>query len=157
MASDSVEDLLVCINNIQEVAGLLTQPGRRYIGPGGESKAATIIQAAWRGHLTWREHSKEVGCCNLSRACGAVQASASADGEGPPLQLYQHFVDTMMALEAAQLVRLCDLAEPLVEVLLILPSPPEEDVIAYWDKILEVYRSFWPENHSISSSSNDHR
>jgi len=40
--------------------------------------------------------------------------------------------------EAAQLTRLCDLAEPRVEVVLVLPYPPDEDVFNYWNKILEV-------------------
>jgi hypothetical protein len=50
----------------------------------------------------------------------------------PPPQL------SLLAAEAAQLARLCDLAEPLVEVVLVLPSPLDTDVVAYWDKILEV-------------------
>lgn len=40
--------------------------------------------------------------------------------------------------EAAQLTRLCDLAEPRVDVVLILGSPPDPDVVNYWNKILEV-------------------
>ncbi len=46
--------------------------------------------------------------------------------------------DAMLAAEAGQLARLCDLAEPLVELLLLLPGPPDPDVLAYWDKILQV-------------------
>ena len=45
--------------------------------------------------------------------------------------------DALLACEASQLARLCDLAEPLVEVLLLLPHPPDSDVMAYWDKILQ--------------------
>jgi hypothetical protein len=45
---------------------------------------------------------------------------------------------SLLAAEAAQLARLCDLAEPLVEVVLVLPSPLDPDVVSYWDKILEV-------------------
>ncbi len=44
----------------------------------------------------------------------------------------------MLVAEAAQLARLTDLAEPLCELILLLPDPPNPDVIAYWDKILEV-------------------
>ena len=40
--------------------------------------------------------------------------------------------------EAAQLTRLCDLADPRTEVILIVGSPPNKDVINYWNKILEV-------------------
>ena len=40
--------------------------------------------------------------------------------------------------EAAQLARLCDLSEPLLDLLLVLPSPPDADVLAYWNKLLEV-------------------
>ena len=46
--------------------------------------------------------------------------------------------DACMVAESAQLARLCDLAEPLVEVLLLLPGPPNPDVLSYWDKILQV-------------------
>ena len=49
-----------------------------------------------------------------------------------------HQSDALLATEAAQLARLCDLAETLVEVLLLLPAPPDNDVLAYWDKILQV-------------------
>lgn len=46
--------------------------------------------------------------------------------------------DAALIAEAAQLARLCDLAEPGAEVLLLLPSPPDDDVVSYWNKILEV-------------------
>lgn len=46
--------------------------------------------------------------------------------------------DALLDMEASQLARLCDLAEPLVEVVLLLPGPPDHDVLSYWDKILQV-------------------
>jgi hypothetical protein len=46
--------------------------------------------------------------------------------------------DALLISEAAQLCRLTDLADPLVSVLLLLPGPPNPDVLAYWDKILQV-------------------
>lgn len=38
--------------NIQEVAILLKQPGRRFLGPTGQDDAATYVQAHVRGYLT---------------------------------------------------------------------------------------------------------
>lgn len=49
--------------------------------------------------------------------------------------------DAVLATEAAQLARLCDLAEPLTEVLLLMPGPPDPDIMLYWDKILQVGHS----------------
>jgi IQ domain-containing protein H len=46
-----VEQLLVCIENIQEVAAVLRQPGRRFAGPDGRTHAATTIQSHIRGYL----------------------------------------------------------------------------------------------------------
>lgn len=44
-------------------------------------------------------------------------------------------------VEAGQLARLVDLAEPLVQLVIILPGPPDPQVISYWDKLLEVRES----------------
>lgn len=44
----------------------------------------------------------------------------------------------MLLREAAQLARLCDLSEPLLDLLLVLPAPPDPDVVSYWNKLLEV-------------------
>lgn len=49
-----------------------------------------------------------------------------------------HLLNTMLLREAAQLARLCDLSEPLLDLILVLPSPPDADVIHYWNKLLEV-------------------
>jgi hypothetical protein len=46
-----MERLLVCIDNIQEVAAVLRQPGRRFAGPDGRAHAATTIQAHIRSYL----------------------------------------------------------------------------------------------------------
>ena len=43
-----MEDLLVCLYNIQEIAALLREPGRLFKGPEGQAAAATLIQACWR-------------------------------------------------------------------------------------------------------------
>lgn len=192
-----MQDLLVCVSNIQEVAALLRQPGRRFMGGEGPVAAATTIQAAWRGHMARRKHSRPGQAAAviqgvwrmhrlrsqlLERLAGARRAR---DGRFQELQrgLYTQWplltrtghvvvhlpsmrrpgsnltleqMDAQLALEAAQLARLCDLAEPLAEVILLLPSPPDPDVTAYWDKLLEVggvgdpssrYRLVWPENH----------
>lgn len=45
------ELLLACIENIEEVAAVLRQPGRRFHGPGGKAQAATTIQAHVRGYM----------------------------------------------------------------------------------------------------------
>ena len=44
----------------------------------------------------------------------------------------------LVSLLRSELTRLCDLAELCVEVVLVLSSPPDEDVLNYWNKILEV-------------------
>ena len=38
-----MEDLLSCVKNIQQVAAVLQQPGRRYKGPGGTSAVRPYI------------------------------------------------------------------------------------------------------------------
>jgi len=65
-------------------------------------------------------------------ACTALHTHMCGAWLGPLAQ------DALLVAEAAQLTRLCDLAEPRVEVLLVLPAPPDEDVLNYWNKILEV-------------------
>eukprot|EP00798_Chlamydomonas_sp_ICE-L_P032220 gene32220-16778_t len=67
-------------------------------------------------------------------------------------------VDASLALEAAQLARLCDLADPMVNVLLLLlPAPPDEKVMEYWQQILQAgdvsqpstrFQVVFPDNHS---------
>lgn len=176
----AVQDLLMCLQNIQEVGTLLQQPGRRFRGEGGGDVAATAIQSAWRGVLARRKHSR-VGVAATaiqtawrshrlraqlqSQMMGAratrnerfqsLQAGLAA--AWPSLQRNAHVIvhvpslapraarmrsetqrDANVAAEAAQLARLCDLAEPLTEVLLLLPGPPDPDVMLYWDKILQV-------------------
>lgn len=54
------QDLLLCIKNIQEVGEMLRQPGRRFLGGDGKAGAATAIQAAWKGMIARRRHSKWV-------------------------------------------------------------------------------------------------
>lgn len=191
-----MQDLLVCVANIQDVAGLLRQPGRRFLGEGGAADAATAIQSAWRGFAARRKYSKHgraaaaiQGAWRMHRLRGQLMerlqaARRARDARFQELQrgLYSQWplitraghvvvhlpsmhrrqamtlsqLDAQIALEAAQLARLCDLAEPLAEVLLLLPSPPDTEVVAYWDKLLEVggiadpasrYRMVWPENY----------
>ena len=60
-------DLLSCVKNIQEVSGLLKEPGRRFRGPAGTEAAALQIQAHFRGHLARRRDSKG------GRAAGTIQ------------------------------------------------------------------------------------
>ncbi|KAL6746704.1 hypothetical protein V8C86DRAFT_1820156 [Haematococcus lacustris] len=192
-----MQDLLVCIQNIQEVAGLLRQPGRRFMGESGPQDAAKQIQAAWRGHLArrkwskagvaaaaiqgaWRMHrlraqlkdrlqsarvqrsqSFQALQQQLAAQWGVLQGQSHVVVHVPCLHRTQAMTPeqkaAQVAAEAGQLARLCDLAEPLVEVLLLLPSPLDPDVAAYWDKILEVggvsqpasrYRIIYPENHN---------
>ncbi|GAX77423.1 hypothetical protein CEUSTIGMA_g4868.t1 [Chlamydomonas eustigma] len=192
-----IQDLLLCIQNVQEVGDLLRQPGRRYMGKEGRHSAAATIQAAWRGVMSRRKNSK------TGQAAAAIQGAWRTHRmrlqlterlrqarkerndrfhqlqqrlleQWPLLQRHNHVIihipnlrrrpgmsvaqsDALLAAECSQLARLCDLAEPLVEVLLLLPSPPDNDVLAYWDKILQVggvetpshrYRALWPENCS---------
>jgi len=191
-----MQDLLVCVQNIQEVAQQLRQPGRRFKGDGGQGLAATAIQSAWRGLLVRRRHSKagraalEIQTAwrlhrlrstimqRLRQARWQRDAKFQALQQGlyeqwPQMQRQSHVVvhvlslhrtqpmallqkDALLVAEAAQLTRLCDLAEPRVEVVLVLSSPPDDDVLNYWNKILEVggvqkptsrYRIVCPENH----------
>ena len=74
---------------------------------------------------------------NVPGSAAPIQSDAllACDPIPPSPLLLQS--DALLACEAAQLARLCDLAEPLVEVLLLLPHPPDSDVMAYWDKILQ--------------------
>lgn len=63
----------------------------------------------------------------------------AAPGEvGPPQRPEPLLIQAMMLREAAQLSRLCDLSEPLLDLILVLPSPPDPEVIHYWNKLLEV-------------------
>jgi hypothetical protein len=43
-----MEDLLGCIKNIQQVAAVLQQPGRRYKGPTGPSEVRELSALLWR-------------------------------------------------------------------------------------------------------------
>lgn len=45
----SIERLLACIENIQEVAAVLQRPGQRFRGPNGPAAAVVVIQAFMRG------------------------------------------------------------------------------------------------------------
>ncbi|KAG1656325.1 hypothetical protein FOA52_006656 [Chlamydomonas sp. UWO 241] len=195
----ALQDLLLCLQNIQEVGSLLRQPGRRFRGQGGTDAAATAIQSAWRGLLARRKHSKAgiaaaaiQGAWRMHRLRGDLQEKlvvarsqrnarfqelqARLPQIWHQLQTNAHVIihvpclapaikphtspavrDAVLATEAAQLARLCDLAEPLTEVLLLMPGPPDPDVMHYWDKILQVggvdspssrYRVVWPANHA---------
>lgn len=173
-----VQDLLLCLQNIQEVGAVLRQPGRRFKGPGGRNNAATTIQAAWRGLLARRRYSRAgVAAATIQGAWRThrlrtqlaerlMQARRERNDQFAQLQLrlYQQWelvqrnahvvlhipnmycrqpmsgvqMDAMRVAESAQLARLCDLSDPLVEVLLLMPGPPNTDVLSYWDKILQV-------------------
>ena len=43
-----MDEVLACLHNIQQLAVLLREPGRRFRGPSGEDDAAMLIQAHWR-------------------------------------------------------------------------------------------------------------
>ncbi|GLI64066.1 hypothetical protein VaNZ11_007230 [Volvox africanus] len=204
----AMEDLLVCLTNIQEVAALLKQPGRRFLGPAGREAAAQIIQAHYRGHLARRKDSvrgqaslkiqhawrtsrlrkqlrDRMRLARLERDMrftelrdqlehqwplmrrnshvvihvpNLLPPPIAAPGEsGPPRRPEPHLIQAMLLREAAQLARLCDLSEPLLDLILVLPSPPDPEVIHYWNKLLEVggvrdptsrYRIVVPENYS---------
>ncbi|GLC34485.1 hypothetical protein PLESTB_001256000 [Pleodorina starrii] len=217
----AMEDLLVCLSNIQEVAALLRQPGRRFLGPGGRDAAALLIQAQYRGHLARRKDSVRgqaslkiqhawrnsrlrkqlrermrlarlerdmrfaelrdqleqqwpamrrnahvvVHVPNLLPPPVLVNGPSGAGGGGhqggPGVVVARrpepHVISAMLLREAAQLARLCDLSEPLLDLILVLPSPPDPEVIHYWNKLLEVggvsdptsrYRIVVPENHA---------
>jgi hypothetical protein len=181
-----MEDLLVCLSNIQEVAGVLKQPGQRFQGPAGAEVAATAIQSAFRGHLARRKFSKrgaasariqhawknsrlrhqlrdKLRLARAERDMRFAELQAQLAEQWPTLQRNAHVVihvpnllpppevasdpaqrppphvlHSLLLREAAQLARLCDLSEPLLDLILVLPSPPDADVINYWNKILEV-------------------
>lgn len=59
------ELLLACIENIEEVAAVLRQPGRRFHGPGGKSQAAVTIQAHMRGYMQRKVR------CHIPSKCAA--------------------------------------------------------------------------------------
>ncbi|KAG2432871.1 hypothetical protein HXX76_008603 [Chlamydomonas incerta] len=201
----AMEDLLVCLTNIQEVAGLLKQPGRRFMGPGGQDSAAQLIQSFYRGHLARRKYSvrgqatlkiqhawrnsrlrqqlrQRMRMARLERDMRFAELRDQLEQQWPLFRRNAHVVvhvpnllpppvtagdvttrpephllNTMLMREAAQLARLCDLSEPLLDLILVLPSPPDADVIHYWNKLLEVggvsdptsrYRIVVPENHA---------
>ncbi|KAG2501161.1 hypothetical protein HYH03_000976 [Edaphochlamys debaryana] len=204
----AMEDLLVCLSNIQEVAALLKQPGRRFLGPGGAEAAAQKIQAHYRGHLCRRKDSRQgqaslriqhawrnsrlrkqlrerMRMARLERDMRFAELRdvleqnwplyrrnahvvihvpnllpppvMAADGVTPIARPEPHLIDALLLREAAQLARLCDLSEPLLDLILVLPSPPDADVISYWNKLLEVggvadptsrYRIVVPENYA---------
>ncbi|GMH38300.1 hypothetical protein BSKO_06184 [Bryopsis sp. KO-2023] len=54
-----MEELLACISNIQEVALILKQPGRRFKGIHGKQEAALMIQAHYRGYRS-RSHAPRI-------------------------------------------------------------------------------------------------
>ncbi|EFJ52332.1 hypothetical protein VOLCADRAFT_102998 [Volvox carteri f. nagariensis] len=203
----AMEDLLVCLTNIQEVAALLKQPGRRFLGPGGRDAAAQLIQAQYRGHLARRKDSvrgqaslkiqhawrtsrlrkqlrERMRMARLERDMRFTELRDQLEQQWPLMQSNAHVVvhvpnllptpvvapgdsapqrrpephliQAMLLREAAQLARLCDLAEPLVDLILVLPSPPDPEVMHYWNKLLEVggvrdpasrYRIVVPENY----------
>ncbi|KAG2448854.1 hypothetical protein HYH02_006205 [Chlamydomonas schloesseri] len=201
----AMEDLLVCLTNIQEVAALLKQPGRRFMGPGGADAAAQLIQSFYRGHLARRKYSvrgqatlkiqhawknsrlrqqlrQRMRMARLERDMRFAELRDQLEQQWPLFRRNAHVVvhvpnllpppltagdvttrpephllNTMLLREAAQLARLCDLSEPLLDLILVLPSPPDADVIHYWNKLLEVggvsdptsrYRIVVPENHA---------
>lgn len=197
--SPQVQDLLLCVRNIQEVGALLRQPGRRFLGLQGKASAAAVIQARWRGIVARRKYSRHgVAAATIQGAWRSHrlkqslrerlhEARAQRDDkfkalhvrmaqQWPLMQRHPHVVvhlpnshrgrrmptsmaqgEALLAAESAQLARLCDLSNPLVEVLLLLPRPPDPDVQSYWEKILQVggierpsarYRLIWPENHA---------
>ncbi|NJR43377.1 MAG: hypothetical protein HC767_12660 [Akkermansiaceae bacterium] len=47
----TLESLLSCIENIQEVAEVLQRPGQRFKGPSGRDAAAVVIQTYQRGYM----------------------------------------------------------------------------------------------------------
>ena len=124
--------------------------------------AATKIQVAYRAHLLRQSFTERIHQARRDRDSTFQTLQQQLYQQWPLMQRHTHVVvhvpslhrskskpggrgglapgqvDARLALEAAQLARLCDLAEPLVEVLLLLPGKPDEDVLAYWDKILEV-------------------
>lgn len=55
-----------------------------------------------------------------------MPAPRGADWRPPP-----HVLSTLLLAEAAQLARLCDLSEPLLDLVLVLPTPPDADVMHY--------------------------
>ncbi|KXZ47062.1 hypothetical protein GPECTOR_38g299 [Gonium pectorale] len=201
----AMEDLLMCLTNIQEVAALLKQPGRRFLGPGGQDAAAQLIQAHYRGHLARRLHGvrgqatlriqhawknsrlrkqlrERMRLARLERDMRFSELRFQLEQSWPLMRRNAHVVvhvpnllpppvtagdvttrpephliSAMLLREAAQLARLCDLSEPLLDLILVLPSPPDAEVIHYWNKLLEVggvsdptsrYRIVVPENYS---------
>ena len=50
----SVDDLLDCLVNLDQVLELVQVPGRRFRGSNSESNATTVLQAVYRGHLCRR-------------------------------------------------------------------------------------------------------
>lgn len=59
-------------------------------------------------------------------------------GPGRSLASSSHAGNQLALLELAQLGRLCDVADPLVDVIFVVPAPLPQSVEAYWTKMLEV-------------------
>eukprot|EP00111_Clytia_hemisphaerica_P002942 TCONS_00008338-protein len=47
----TIRDLLLCILNTEDVEKLIMIPGRRYMAPDGQERAAIKIQSTWRCHV----------------------------------------------------------------------------------------------------------
>ncbi|KAK9811483.1 hypothetical protein WJX72_004683 [[Myrmecia] bisecta] len=193
-----MEDLLVCLRNIRDVADILRQPGQRFKGPNGHTEAVVLIQAHFRGwhtrqclkarslHSLAAAHIQETWRRRRSRTRTLIQihkAQHERDRrfaelqehlarDWPRIHQYRHVVIHLPCLgtpteqqlagnptthpaQNAQMARLCDLADPSVDVIYVAPLALGEDVEQYWLKLLQVggvadaatrYRVIVPEN-----------
>ena len=72
LQSPSVEDLLSCLGNQEDVEPLISQPGQRFASKDGVHMAAARIQATWKMFLT-RSHFKNLRCRDVaSRLIGVA-------------------------------------------------------------------------------------
>eukprot|EP00892_Ulva_mutabilis_P001955 jgi/Ulvmu1/11760/UM008_0174.1 len=68
---------------------------------------------------------------------GVAPSATVADGSTAALDGAQRPLPSMRALETAQLPRLCDVADPLTDVVFVVAKPLPADVHDYWARLLE--------------------
>ncbi|XP_064651541.1 IQ domain-containing protein H-like isoform X2 [Lineus longissimus] len=68
----TIDDLLSVIVNSEDVESLIKRPGRKFLGPDGQRKAATVIQSFFRRH---RDRTKYLAYRRQKWAAGVIAIS----------------------------------------------------------------------------------
>ncbi len=176
----SVDELLQCIVNIDQVNTMMRLPGRRYGGEDGPNLAATKIQAGWRrfvcrtSYLNYQEAAKAASAIQIgwrqsqeyftnrarlrqkradeeerwqrltmgfAEKWDDVQEKRRVVIHVPSISREEHqrlTIPNFQIQENLQMSRLCAINDPLVDVIYIAPMEITEDVLSYYEKLLEV-------------------